>query len=586
MKLINTKVTAIAAAMSLAVTASVAVADIPYEVWGSDQSNSVAGATGPGQLGSFLWVWDSEDVNTQLGGGDDAQAMGCDPANTPGAGPCDMLEVFPGSLKEVNENSATGNKLQDLPQFGRLHGMLPDPQNRYMNINSFTPGGGYVGIVDGDTKEAVALWRVTQTNAPSGTGRSLHMSFWSADGNAMYLANLHGRILERIDIKRNKKGKIVSATYNKSASLGVGKNMAIVDEATAFSGKNAHGNKLVSEVKGNYKKADLGNLTPAGYCRENSCGGTDAPNGGRPGNVIVCPIVSNSDKVYITFGGGGLLVADGNNTPMNIVSEYDQETLNGAGCGGIQQGDNVWLNAGASAGGSGATQSTFTMYTIDDTVSGGGFANTPLPLEVFKDIGNTSTLGNTFGPASNGTGQLPGTTTRRDAHGMGITSDGAYIHQSDRLQNNVVVFDTANPVAGPITTYDLTSANGDGTGGDGPCAAKAADGVPAAYANDPAPDLMGTDPNGDYLMVATRGPNPVSVGHNAQGSCPGVGIIELTNGGQSGKLVGVLRTTNNIDTTAAGASLADKGGYNYVGMDATEKSDPHGASVRIRVEDE
>jgi len=169
---------------------------------------------------------------------------------------------------------------------------------------------------------------------------------------------------------------------------------------------------------------------------------------------------------------------------------------------------------------------------------------------------------------------------------MGITGDsivGRYIHQSDRLQNNVVVFDANSPGAGPIGSYDLTSTNGDGTGGDGPCAAKAADGVPAAYANDPAPDLMGTDPNGDYLMVATRGPNPVSVGHNAQGSCPGVGIIELTNGGQSGKLVGVLRTTNDIDTTAAGASLGDKGGYDYAG---DEKSDPHGASVRIRVEDE
>ena len=97
--------------------------------------------------------------------------------------------------------------------------------------------------------------------------------------------------------------------------------------------------------------------------------------------------------------------------------------------------------------------------------------------------------------------------------------------------------------------------------------------------NDPAPDLMGTTPDNKYLVVATRGPVPVSVGHNAQGSCPGVGIIKLNKEGDSGKLVTVLRTTNTVDTAPNGSPT---GGHAYTGA---EHSDPHGASVRIRVED-
>ena len=64
-------------------------------------------------------------------------------------------------------------------------------------------------------------------------------------------------------------------------------------------------------------------------------------------------------------------------------------------------------------------------------------------------------------------------------------------------------------------------------------------------------------------------------------SMPGgghVGIIELTNGGASGKLVTVLRTTNTVDNAPPSAP----GGVKYKG---NERSDPHGASVRTRVED-
>ena len=543
-----------------------------YEYWAADQSNSVPGVASRGVSGSFMWIWDSKDVDKQLKGGKEAQPLGCDGKNRPGDGPCNVYDVFPSSLVEHDVNGATGNTLGDVPAFGRLHGMLADPQNRYMNINMFAPGGGYVGIVDGESKEAVALFRVTSTNG-TGVQRSLHMSFWNSDGSALLLANLHGKVLERIDVTRNPSGKIIGADFNLSASLGVGKGMSILDDAKVYLGKNGQGEDMLGSVSGGYDVGAFGNLTPNGECKENGCGtGPDGALGGRANNVIVCPIVSDNDNAYITFGGGGLLIADTTATPMTIVGEYDNQVVNGAGCGGVQVGDDMWLNAGASASGAGATQSTFTMYTIDDTGFGSSAnaPNTPAPTEIYKDPTNTSTIGNVGGSGPvNNTGQIPGTTTRRDAHGMARTLSGSHIHNVDRIQNIVEVFDTST---GANTTYDLTSADGQGNG-LGACATASVTDDPDLPGNDPAPDLMDTTPDGKYLVVALRGPTPVSVTHAAQGSCPGVGIIEVLDGGASGRLAGVLRTTNTIDTSP----VAAPGGHAYTG---SEHSDPHGASIR------
>ncbi|WP_264324689.1 hypothetical protein [Romeriopsis navalis] len=538
-----------------------------YEIWGSDQSNSVSGAPSRGVSGSFLWVWDSGDMQRQLQTGQAAQPIGCDGQNVAGEGPCDLHDVFPNTLAEYDANGSTGKTLKDLPKFGRLHGMLPDPQNRYMNANIFAPGGGYVGIIDGETKEAVALFRVAETNG-SGVKRSVHMSFWNSDGSALLVANLHGKILERIDVVRNWRGKIIRATFNESAALGVGKNLQITDQPKVYLGKNGHGNRMVGTIKGKYGDAIAGNLTPNGICKENNCEpGKDGSQGGRPNNVIICPIVSENDNVYITFGGGGLLVADSRKTPMQITGEYDNQVVNGAGCGGVQVRDQMWLDAGVSASGAGATQSAFTIYRLDDRAfSQPNSPNTPAPQVVFKDATNTKTIGNLTGAASNETGQRPGETTRRDSHGMARTLAGRYVHTVDRIQNTVEVFDTFTLAR---TTYDLTSENGQGQG-VGPCAAQSVSDDPKLAKNDPAPDLLETTPDGKFLAVALRGPVPVSVGHSGQGSCPGVGIIELTERGALGRLAGVLRTTNTVD------NVKSKPGE-YAGA---ERSDVHGAAIR------
>jgi len=91
--------------------------------------------------------------------------------------------------------------------------------------------------------------------------------------------------------------------------------------------------------------------------------------------------------------------------------------------------------------------------------------------------------------------------------------------------------------------------------------------------NDPAPDLMDITPDGKYFVIAFRGAVPVSVTHSAQGSCPGVGIVKITCGGSSGRLVDVLRATNTVDKAEVGTIT---GGHDYTGADY---SDIHHATV-------
>lgn len=566
------------AAITLGASMAVAASehDQGYEVWASDQSNSVPGQAA-GTKGGFIWIWDSEDIKRQIAGGPEAQPLGCDvpfgPRSPQNAGPCDLLDMFPPDLVETGpDGEPTGKVLADLSGFGRLHGMLPDPQGRYVSASIFAPGGGYVGIIDTWRKEAVALFRVTGTNVGGGTDvRSVHMSFWDPTGSSLIVANLNGKVLERIDIERDQKDRIVSARFNRTASLGVGKNMEVTTTATTFRGKNAHGRGLIGEVVGDYAQSAFGNLTANGFCKENGCGEGhgDGSLGGRPNNVIICPIPSGKGNSYVTLGGGGMLVANTDETPMTIVGEYSSQIVPGAGCGGAQSGDNMFINAGVSAAAGGATWSVFDVYAFSDSAYATvQMPNTPLPQHVYGDPDNTATGGRMSGPSGNLTGQIPGVTTRRDSHGAVTTMDGSYVHIVDRIQNVVEVFDAQTF---DRTSYDLTSEDGQGNG-FGACAAKSVDDDGHLPGNDPAPDLLDRTRDGKYLLVALRGPAPVSVNHGAQGSCPGVGVIELTDGGRSGRMIDVLRTSNVVDTSPVSAP----GGHAYIGA---ERSDVHDVTV-------
>ena len=465
--------------------------------------------------------------------------MSCTPDQS--VGPCNTLDMFPSTLQQYGQNGVpTGQTLGDLGKFGRLHGVIKDPFDMYVNANFFAPEGGYIGIIDTESKEAIALFRATEYSFGTTTARSIHMSFWTADGSAIIVANLNGKAVERIDVTRDYKNKITALKFNTDASVGLGKGMAVVERATYFAGLNAFGHPLIGGITGDYDYADLNDLTPSGVCKENGCGGPEPTAGGRTNNLPICPIPSNNGLVYVTLASGGLFILDSSKTPMSIVGEYGKSVVYGAGCAGIQTGNKVFVDSGVSASPAGADQSMFALYEFDDSkyADGNQGENTPMPIRVFQDIGNTKSNGNVepASPDTDDSGQLPGVTTRRDAHGAWTTMDGEYVHVVDRIRNVVEVFDTETY---DRTTYDLTSMNGKTgrTGAAGPCFARSVKDDPLLPLNDPAPDLVEITPDGKYFVVALRGPVPVSVPHGAQGSCPGVGLIEITEGMSHGYLM-------------------------------------------------
>jgi hypothetical protein len=148
---------------------------------------------------------------------------------------------------------------------------------------------------------------------------------------------LNGKAIERINLERDAKGTTISATFDKSATLGLVRGMSVVNDATVVLGQNAFGNTMIGFITGKYADADLGDLTPNGKCKENGCSaGQNGQAGGRPNNLPICPITSSNDLAYVTLAGGGLLVADFSTTPMAIVGEYGQAVVYGPGCGGAQ----------------------------------------------------------------------------------------------------------------------------------------------------------------------------------------------------------------------------------------------------------
>lgn len=76
-----------------AVARSVEGETASYEVWGVDQSNSVPNATALGVEGSWLWVWDSDDVADAVDGASTPPiSKPCTPDAT--EGPCDLLQML------------------------------------------------------------------------------------------------------------------------------------------------------------------------------------------------------------------------------------------------------------------------------------------------------------------------------------------------------------------------------------------------------------------------------------------------------------------------------------------------------------
>ena len=423
--------------------------------------------------------------------------------------------------------------------------MMPQPlTHRYVAASFFGPGAGMVGIIDaegqctqfasglrecqsiqGDPEAAAKLGKALfRTTGPEGSAPSNHMAFFSADGTKLIVANLAAKLLERIDYD----AETDTFTFNKVATLDlVGGRDLTAMEADADS--TLPGGSVVGEYS-NFQPT----TTPSGALKEGP---------GRPNNVVVCPAISSDNQhVYVTFGGGGLFVVDITTEPMSIVAEYTNDVISAAGCGGREAGGSMYLNAGVSASGAGADDSTFIMYRLPldypDGANPHTVPNTPPVVKFYEE----KTLGIT---------DEAKLAERRDAHGLAVSANARYLYQFDRIQNKAEVFDVGKIINDPAATLEEQAIAHAGTidlTGSGHCVGEAApfvnqDGAGYQFNDDPAPDHAEVTPDGRMILVAFRGSIPVSVKHAGLGSCPGFGLVTLSgDGGSTGKLTHVFRT--------------------------------------------
>ena len=476
-----------------------------WEVWLSDQSDSadISVENPAGTYGSRIIIYESSDIL--------AAPPGVYAEDDPDFGPAIIAatDLFPNALEELGVNVR------------RLHGMLAQPpDHRYMNANFFGPGVGLVGIIDGESREAKALFRTT---GPEGSSPSNHMSFFSADGTALIIGNLGAKLLERIDYDP----ETDVFTFNKAATL----DLVGGRDLTALAAQ-ADSTLPGGQVSGEYANFQP-TTTPSGALREGD---------GRANNVVVCPIPSsNNQHVYVTFGGGGLFVVDYTTEPMSIVAEYTNDVISVAGCGGVEGEGYMHLNAGVSASGAGADDSTFILYRLPlDYPNGTNPHTTP----------NTPPVVTFYSEKKLDMTDAAELAARRDAHGAVASIDGRLMYQFDRVQNNAEVFDLTQVINDPAATLEEQAVAHVGTidlTGSGYCVGE---GEPYVNQNDEgyesnddaAPDLLDISPDGRLLVVSFRGANPITVKHAALGSCPGFGVVTLSEDGTTGSLTHVFRT--------------------------------------------
>jgi hypothetical protein len=316
---------------------------------------------------------------------------------------------------------------------------------------------GHVLIMEASTRTPIDCIRAS---VGAGGARQVHLAAPAPDESYIAVANQNGKLFERIDTD------YATNTFVLNTAAGI-------DLATC--------------------------TTPNGHpCQELMV---------RPDNAPICPIIEASSRyVFVTLRGGGLFVVDATQTPMQIVAEYDLDTVHPNGCLGVQKGEKMYVDSG---GGTAAHLFGADLYAFPVT----GFSplnppNTPAPAVVFSD-----------------------TTAEADAHGATLTGRQRYLWVADRGRNFIWVVDTQTdqivnqiPLAGSVS-------------------------------DDPTPDLMVTAPGGTHVFVSLRGPNPLTADpHVSTGSTPGIGVIKVGQSGRTGTFV-AFAPVSNVD--AGGTERAD-----------------------------
>lgn len=309
---------------------------------------------------------------------------------------------------------------------------------------------GHVLIVDARTRAPIECIR---TSIGAGGARQVHFAIPSPDETYIAVANQNGKLFERIDTDYTTNTFILNTA-------------AMINLATC--------------------------LTPNNLLCEQA--------GVRPDNAPICPIIeATSQYVFVTLRGGGLFVVDAQQTPMQIVAEYDINTVHPNGCLGAQVGDKMYVDSG---GGTASHLFGADIYAFPVA----GFSplnppNTPAPKVVLSD-----------------------TSAEADAHGATLTKRQRYLWVADRGRNFLWVIDTATDEV--VNTIGLAG----------------------SVSADPTPDLLVTSPNGGHVFMSLRGPNPLTADpHVSTGSTPGVGVIKVTQRGRNGRFEAIA-PVSNLDT--------------------------------------
>jgi hypothetical protein len=220
----------------------------------------------------------------------------------------------------------------------------------------------------------------------------------------------------------------------------------------------------------------------------------------RPDNAPICPRTTNSGLLsFVTLRGGGLFVVDHSQTPMRIVAEYDRAHVRDNGCGAIEANGRMYVNSGGGSPGlpHGHDLYAFSLSAFSTTPL---LPNTPAPQLVYS---------------RNTEGQV-------DAHGVALSANERYLWMADRVQNDVTVVDTVTNQV--VNRFSLVG----------------------AASSDPAPDLFDRSPSGNRMFVSLRGPQPATGGHDAIGSTPGLGVIQVLENGRAGRLLHVARVEDRL----------------------------------------
>jgi DNA-binding beta-propeller fold protein YncE len=315
---------------------------------------------------------------------------------------------------------------------------------------------GHVLFLDAASREPIDCIR---TSIGAGGARQVHFAIPSPDQTYVAVANQNGKLFERINTDY--------AT-----------NTFVLDTAAGI---------------------DLANCTtPNGLpCQDALL---------RPDNAPICPVIdSTSQFTFVTLRGGGLFVVDARQTPMEIVAEYDRDTVHPNGCLGAEVRGKMYIDSG---GGTPTNLYEADLYAFPSTgFSAANPPNVPAPVVVFsEDVDHA------------------------DTHGAALTGRGRYLWVADRGRNFLFVVDTArDKVVGRIPLEGKVSA-------------------------DPTPDLLMLSPNGTHVFISLRGPNPLSADpHVSTGSTPGVGIMRVLANGRWGRFEAVA-PVSNLD---AGVERAD-----------------------------